>query len=131
VPPPAVSAQIESVVGGVKLAAQIVRPGIPIKDFPNRMETYYRDRGIWHDQWWVGGYELGIGFPPDTVGEFYYEVGLDPGEAVFEAGMVSNYESNFYLPEAAGVAVQTNTMAFTERNAAFLSGIPPDLIVAE
>ena len=130
-PLPAVSAQIESVVGGAKLAAQFIRPGLPIMDLLNRMEAYYRDQGIWDDQWWIGGYELGIGFPPDTVGEFYYEVGLDPEEAVFETGMVCNYESNFYLPEAAGVAVQTNTMAFTERNAAFLSSIPPDLIIVD
>jgi Xaa-Pro dipeptidase len=128
---PAVTAHIERIADGVELAARTIRPGLPINEFLRQMEDYYRAAGIWDDQWWIGGYELGIAFPPDTVGEFYYEVGMDSGEAVFEPGMVCNFESNFYLPEAAGVAVQTNTMAFNHQTAEFLSRTPPHLIVID
>jgi Xaa-Pro aminopeptidase len=130
-PRPSVAAHVKKVAGAVAVVAEVIRPNLPINDLLSAVEAYYREVGIWDDQWWIGGFELGIAFPPDMVGEFYYEVGMDMGDALFEPGVVCNYEANFYLPEAAGVALQTNTMAFTEDTAEFLNRTPPDLIVVE
>ena len=79
--------------------------------------------------WWIGGYELGIAFPPDWVGEFYFDLETDPGQAVFEPGDVSNYEANFYLPDGAGLAMCINTMVFGDTDAQFLHATPDELIV--
>lgn len=126
-----IAVRVEQMARGTNIVADLIRPGLPIRQLLRAVEEHYREVGIWEAQWWIGGYELGIAFPPDTVGEFYYEVGMDPGDAAFPPGMACNFESNFYLPEDAGVAVQTSTMAFTDTTAGFLFATPPDLIVLE
>ena len=116
---------------GARLAAQAIRPAQPVDELLAVLQDYYQRAGIWADRWWIGGYELGIAFPPDTVGEFYYEYEREPGDKMFEPGVVCKFESNFYLPDSAGLMVSTNTKAFTEATAEFLNELPPDLIVVE
>jgi Xaa-Pro aminopeptidase len=123
--------QVDKMVAGVGLVADLIRPSLPAHEFLQAVKSYYEEVGIWDDRWWVGGYELGIAFPPDTVGEFYYEFEREPGEKAFVPGIVCNYESNFYLPENAGLAVMTHTMAFTDESAEFLFGIPLKFEVVE
>lgn len=130
-PHPEVRTAIDNVYGAVPVVEETIRPGLPVRELLDRVEQYYRDEGILDDQWWIGGYELGIAFPPDWVGEFYYEWGTDPRDAVFEPGTVVNYEANFYLPQAAGLAMCINTMAFTEGSAAFLQETPSELTVID
>lgn len=130
-PRPAVAEYVRKTVGAVDLVASTIRPNLPIATLLSALETYCRDVGIWEDQWWIGGYELGIAFPPDTVGEFYFDIGTDPQGAVFSPGLVSTFESNFYLPENAGLAMHISTMAFTVDSAGFLQETPPELIVVE
>jgi Xaa-Pro dipeptidase len=130
-PSQAVAAYHKKIAGGVAAVADLIRPMLTASELLESMKAYYEEAGIWHDRWWVGGYELGIAFPPDTVGEFYYEYEREPGQKVFEPGVVCNYESNFYLPESAGLAVSTSTMAFVEEEASFLSGVSPELVTIE
>ncbi len=130
-PSPAVRRAIEAVTGAVPLVAELLRPGLPVRDLLRAVERYYREVGLWGEQWWIGGYELGIAFPPDWVGDFFYEIGTDPGEEVFRPGDVVNYEANFYLPEGKGLALCINTAAFEEHGAGFLQATPPDLVVIE
>jgi len=130
-PLPEVGAAIGKMSGVLDILAERLRPGLPIAEFSQTAEEYYREAGIWNERWWVGGYELGIAFPPDTVGEFYYEVGGDPGTETFDPGLVCNFEGNFYLPKASGVAVQTSTMIFESREAQFDFDTSPGLIVVE
>ena len=130
-PRPNVKAHIEKMVTGVGLVADLIRPSLPAHELLHAVKAYYEEVGIWEDRWWVGGYELGIAFPPDTVGEFYYEFEREPGDKAFVPGIVCNYESNFYLPDQAGMAVMTHTMAFTDDSAEFLHRIPLKLEVVE
>jgi Xaa-Pro dipeptidase len=130
-PRPAVRTHIEKMLAGVTLAGELIRPSLAVDELLRALKAYYEQAGIWEDRWWIGGYELGIAFPPDTVGEFYYEFEREPGEKAFLPGVVCNYESNFYLPEHAGLAVLTHTMAFTEKTAGFLYGVPLSLVVIE
>ena len=130
-PDPVVRAAVDKVYGAVPVAAETFRPHLPVRDLLDRMERYYAEVGILQDNWWIGGYELGIAFPPDWVGEFYYELGTDPGDSAFEPGMVVNYEANFYLPRAAGMAMCINTLAFTEESAEFLQSTPAQLVVID
>ncbi len=130
-PSPAVRAQIDRVTAAVPLVAETLRPGLPVRELLETVERYYRDVGLWGEEWWIGGYELGIAFPPDWVGDFTYEVGTDPGEEVFGPGDVANYEANFYLPEGKGLALCINTFAVEADRAGFLQTTPPDLVVID
>jgi Xaa-Pro dipeptidase len=130
-PPAPIADYVGKVAGGVGVAAQTIRPFLPVSELLRVVKNYYQDVGIWQDRWWIGGYELGIAFPPDTVGEFYYEYERQPGRKAFLPGVVCNYESNFYLPGLAGLVLSTSTIAFTDDAAEFLHGIPPDLIVID
>ncbi|MEM2466674.1 MAG: Xaa-Pro peptidase family protein [Candidatus Bathyarchaeia archaeon] len=130
-PDPDVANIVELSAKAFDLVRELIRPNLPVKEFNDQMRAYYRKVGILHDKWWVGGYELGIAFPPDWVGQFVYDIDLDAGDKRFVPGTVVNYESNFYLPHKAGVSYQINTLVFTEKQAKILGKIPNDLIVIE
>lgn len=128
-PHPQVLEHIRKTTDSVQVVADVVRPGLPVRDLLRTVESYYREVGLLGDEWWIGGYELGVAFPPDWVGDFVYELGTDPGEATFLPGDVVNYEANFYLPHNAGLAMSINTMAFTSGGAAFLQATPSEPFV--
>jgi Xaa-Pro aminopeptidase len=86
--------------------------------------------GIWESRWWIGGYDLGIAFPPDWVGVFQYSA-EESSERVFVPGTVVNYESDFYLPKSAGLSAIMDTIVIDEEKAELLSRIPQKLIVVE
>ena len=130
-PARAVGEYAGKVAGGVRRVSDLLRPGLPAEELLTGVREYYECVGIWGDQWWIGGYELGIGFPPDTVGEFYYEFERDPTQKRFDPGLVCNFESNFYLPKAAGLLVNTTTMEFTDSTARLVAETPPDLTVID
>ena len=106
------------------MLTDVIRPNLPVLELLQTIEGYYKDTGIWQDQCWVGGYDLGISFPPDWVGPWFYDVHNDPDDAVFEPGMTTNYEANFYLPNLAGMSMFIDMMVFTEDSAEFLQQTP-------
>ena len=83
------------------------------------------------NQWWIGGYELGIAFPPDWVGAYYFDVWKDVRNDTFDPGFVSNYEANFYLPKDAGLSCMIDTMIIEEDTAAFIQETPCRLFVVD
>ena len=130
-PDPEVAKRCEIAYGAMDVVAQTVRPGLPVKDLMNTVKEYYKEHGILDEAWWIGGYELGIAFPPDWVGEFMYElVGEDDGES-FLPGDVCNYEANFYLPNSAGMVMAINTLLFDDASAGFMQKTPNQLFVIE
>jgi Xaa-Pro aminopeptidase len=127
----AVAERCAKVAGAVPVVERALRPGLPVGRLLGELTEYYRDEGILEELWWVGGYELGIAFPPDWVGGWFFDTWTDPGDDVFDPGLVTNLEGNFYLPELAGVTMQINTLVFTHDSAEVLYGVPPDLIVVD
>jgi len=111
--------------------AQHARPDARILTVMETMRDYYRDAGVWGNQRWIGGYELGIGFPPDWVGPFAYDLDIDLGDETFGAGTVVNFESQFYLPDAAGVSLLIDTAMFEEGRVSLLHTVERDLIIVE
>lgn len=93
----------------------IIKPYMLVNDFYAEMKQFFEDEGIWGDQYWLGGYELGISFPPDWVGTFVHEPLADAGDKRFMPGMVTNFESGF------GVI---DTLVFTEEKAEILGTTP-------
>ncbi len=130
-PHPEVARYLDAVTGVKAMLEGVIRPGLPVRDLLRKIEAYYRETGIWQDQCWVGGYDLGLSFPPDWVGPWFWDVHTDPGGEVFEPGMASNYEANFYLPHDAGMSMFIDMMMFTEEGAEFLHRVPARTAVVE
>ena len=126
-----VEAYIAHITGALDVAAEVLRPGLPVREFLDVMKRYYADRGLLENQWWVGGYELGISFPPDWVGSYYYDIWKDVEGDMFDAGFVANYEANFYLPKSAGLSCMIDTMIVTEEEAGFIHEVPCKLYVVD
>jgi Xaa-Pro aminopeptidase len=123
--------RIDAVYGAVPVVAETVEPHLPVARLLDRLEDYYREVGLLGDEWWVGGYELGVAFPPDWVGGYIYSLGEDPGGEAFATGEVVNFEANFYLPNRAGICFCINTLMFEEHRAGFIGETPARLTVIE
>lgn len=131
VPHPDVASVMEKSARSMAMLKELIRPGLKIADLLSHVIGYYKEAGIWEDRLWVGGYEIGLAFPPDWVGAFVYEPGMDLGARAFQPGMVINYESNFYLPQAAGTSILIDSIIFKEDRAEMVSRVPHDLCVIE
>lgn len=130
-PEPEVADLVAKAAGVFDVVASLIKPGLRVADLLPQIEDYCRAEGIWEDRRYVGGYELGIAFPPDWVGEWIWGFDRDPGDDTLEPGLVANCESNFYLPDAWGSPTLIKTFAVTERAAAFLENGPAGLITVE
>lgn len=118
--------------GSMKVLASILRPNLPVAELNRTMKAYYEEQGLWQDRGWIGGYEMGIAFPPDWVGPFVYDP-LSPinADRAFEPGTAVNYENQFFMPRHEGMYFMIETLLFKEREAAFASKVPYDLTVIE
>lgn len=111
--------------------AQMLRPDLPLRELVITLKDYYESAGIWENAAWVGGYELGIAFPPDWVGNFVYELSDVNSDVVFAAGNVVNYESQFFGPKLSGLTYLIDTLVFEQDTAHIASTMPRELIVVE
>jgi Xaa-Pro aminopeptidase len=83
----------EKAGGAFRVLEECVKPGVPIARVNETLREYYKDAGIWNLRRWAGGYELGLSFPPDWVGDWMFTVEEENPEGCFEEGLVSNFES--------------------------------------
>lgn len=130
-PTAAVRRAIDDAYEATAVFDEALQPGERVDVVLKRLEEYYRSCGLLDDEWWVGGYELGVAFPPDWVGEFLYSMGDDHADATFMAGDVFNFEANFYLPENAGIVLAINTAIVDDTEAGLVHGYPNALTVIE
>ncbi|UCE90723.1 MAG: aminopeptidase P family protein [Methanobacteriota archaeon] len=131
-PDPAVADIVRRSAAGFDRLADLIEPGMAVDALNREMKAYYEGAGLDDGlRWWVGGYELGIAFPPDWVGSFVYDPSFDSGGRHFVPGTIVNFESNFYLPNNGGCSAIINTLAFSKDSARILSQIPNDLIVVQ
>ena len=117
--------------GSFDVIGSILRPGLSVGELVNAVKDYYVEAGIWENAHWVGGYELGIAFPPDWVGNFVYELSDSDSTDLFEAGTVVNYESQFFGPRLSGLTYLIDTLVFEEDGAYIASAVPRELMVIE
>ena len=121
----------EKSAGSFSVLREMIRPNLPVGELNEALVQYYQEAGIWGEQRWVGGYELGVGFPPDWVGPWVYDPNVDSEGRVFAPGTVVNYESQYFLPQQAGLTFLIDTLMFSEDQARIMSQIPHNLIVVE
>jgi Xaa-Pro dipeptidase len=112
-------AEIEA--GAYDVLCSIAKAGTPVREVNRALREYYVESGTWGMHAWTGGYELGISFPPDWVGEFVFTADDEAPEGVFEAGMVTNYESMVHLP-------MIDTVVYEEDGARTLSSLPHEIV---
>lgn len=128
-PDRAVRERIDTSVGVFRLVEEALRPGIPVSEINRLVKAYYEETGLWGEHSYIGGYELGIAFPPDWVGAFNYGVHDMDDERPLVPGTVVNHESQFYLPNLAGFSIVVDTIRVREKDAGFVSNFPHELVI--
>lgn len=128
--PPAEQVEFHNrAIGAFDLIEEMIRPGLPVRQLIDTLEAYYRDQGVLEDAYWIGGYELGIAFPPDWVGPFVYDRNNAYEDGVFEAMTVANHECVFFAPDGSGITLVIDTMVFGEDSAGISSRMPREIQV--
>ena len=117
--------------GVFDVIANTLKPGLTVGELVRAARQYYDEVGIWSDAGWVGGYELGIGFPPDWVGNFVYEMSDSDSERTFEARTCVNFESQFFSPRMSGITYYICTLLFKEDVAELPIKAPRQLVVID
>jgi hypothetical protein len=107
---------------GAQLFERSIGPGVAVADVQRTLREYYRESGVWERRGWLGGYELGIAFPPDWVGEWMFGVDDADSEDIFEPGLVTNFES------IAGL-VLIDTFVIDASGSARLSTVPREILI--
>lgn len=130
-PPAEVASFFQKSARSFDVIANLLRPNLPVAELVGALNDYYRGAGLLGDAAWVGGYELGIAFPPDWVGNFVYELADTDSRVILEPGTVVNYESQFFGPELSGLTYLIDTLLFEHDTARIMSKIPRELIILE
>lgn len=128
-PHPEVAKRMTIAAGVFDLISATLKPDIPVDELTSVIKNYFVEAGIWEERWWVGGYEMGIAFAPDWVGPFVYDPEIEAGERCFGPGTVVNIESDFFLPNMAGLSLIIDTMVFDDTSAELAHALPQELIV--
>jgi Xaa-Pro dipeptidase len=107
----------------VALFERCVRVGIPVDEVAATVRRELEATGLWEKRYFMGGYDLGIAFPPDWVGPWYFDMGTPMPGKVFEAGMVTNLEV------IANSMPIVDTVIYGQEGARVVSSLPRELLV--
>ena len=118
--------------GSMELIRSMLRPRLPISELTAALRDYFQRHGLWECRGWIGGYELGIAFPPDWVGNFVYDAASEAeDDRAFQPNTAVNYENQFFMPRHQGQYFTIETLLFEADSVAMLSEPPFELIVIE
>jgi Xaa-Pro aminopeptidase len=120
-PPPGLVELLRLGGEGYGVFCEAAGDGVEVDRVGAVIESYFRDAGIWNLEWFCGGYELGIAFPPDWVGPWTFDFARRQPGKVFAAGMVTNLEMIFEMP-------LVDTVVYGPDGARTLSSLPPAVI---
>lgn len=95
--------------------------GSTFGDVNRAMNAHFATAGV---QGWAGGYELGVSFPPDWVGEFTWNSADVDAVDVIEDGLVTNFEISI-----SGVFM-VDTAVYTAAGTRLLSSVPRQCLQA-
>jgi Xaa-Pro aminopeptidase len=148
--PPAEAIKIyETSAAAYEVLRQVARPGISVAEVCRQLREFYIDRHAFELVYFIGGYELGIAFPPDWVGEFVFDIIDEFPDGVFEANLVTNFESiigtllgstapavHSFLeaaatPEQFVTTFNIDTVVYAENETYTLSALPLSAIVVD
>jgi Xaa-Pro aminopeptidase len=128
-PNPRAARMLDLAAGSVFELQRAARTGDGPEAAAAAADRYVRQRVPAENVWWVGGYSLGIAFPPSWVGHTYLaNDGLEKCRLL--PGYVSNYENVFVDREHGFEAGNIDTMVMTERGLEVLSSVPRGLLAS-
>ena len=122
-PAPELRRLVEITAGAYDVVVETARVGMAFSELHRALLDYFRAQGLPDELFFAGGYELGIAFPPDWVGEFLWSIHDTDDERPIDAGHVTVFESVAY-------AANVDTLVFDQAGARFLSGVPREILVA-
>ena len=122
-PPPELTELTRIIAGAHDVLTGTARPGLPFRTLNRALQEYFADAGV-PEHGWAGGYELGVSFPPDWVGEFCWSSSDLDTDAVIEPGLVTNFESCAFL-------AMVDTVVFDDTGARLLSSLPRELLIID
>lgn len=125
-PPAALVAASAAAAGAIDVLRDVARTGASFATVNARLREYYQATGLWELRDWNGGYQLGISFPPDWVGEFNWNVeSTGEHDKFVEHGLVTNFESFI------GGAGYIDTVVFLDEGPEILASTPRPLLVID
>ncbi|MGE3967280.1 MAG: M24 family metallopeptidase [Dongiaceae bacterium] len=129
-PPKDVVAQTNKIAQSMKVFRDMLRPNLPVRELNKAILDYFKQDGLWQMRGWIGGYEMGICFMPDWVGNFVFDpLSEINADRLFEPGTAVNYENQFFMPRQIGQYFTIDTFLFKQDGARGLSDQPFELIV--
>jgi Xaa-Pro aminopeptidase len=127
-----VAAIARKIAASMEVFRGMLRPNLPVRELNKAILDYFKQDGLWETRGWVGGYEMGICFMPDWVGNFVFDpLSEINADRLFEPGTIVNYENQFFLPRQIGQYFTIDSFLFSEREARGISSLPFDLMVIE
>lgn len=122
-PPDEFVERVEQLAGAYPVLREYARAGARVSDVSAALRDYYESVGLWQGRGntWVGGYELGLSFPPDWVGEWTFTVAEEHSDEVFLENSVTNFESHFDI-------ALYDTLVYEPGGARTLSRLPYEII---
>ncbi len=110
-----------------------LRPNLPVREFNDKVKAHYEAEGLWTSRGWIGGYEMGIGFLSDWVGNFVYDpLAEKNADRLFEPGTAVNHEIQIFLPRHVGQFFMIECLLFEDDRASLATPqVPYSLIVVE
>lgn len=122
--PPRELVKLNRIVGrSFDILQEVIKDGSLVHEVCRTLWQYYRDSGVWELYEWAGGFEFGISFPPDSVGEFYWTLDDEGGET-FRSNEVTTYYAQFNTQIA-------DTYIVDKNKASRLSKVPDELIIVD
>lgn len=80
-----------------------LRPNLPVRELNEKVKAHYDREDLWSSRGWIGGYEMGLGFPSDWVGNFVYDpLSEKNADRVFEPNTAVNHEIQVFMPRMVG-----------------------------
>jgi Xaa-Pro aminopeptidase len=126
-PNPRATRMLELAAGSIFELQRAARVGAGPEAAAALADRYVRERVAAENIWWVGGYALGIAFPPSWVGHTYLaNDGVE--KCRLQPGYVSNYENVFVDRQEGFEAGTIDTILMTEQGLEVLSAMPRGLL---
>ena len=91
-PTPELRRLSEAAKGGIETLVATAKADTPVSVVNKAMRDFYREAGVYDIRGYSGGYDIGIAFPPDWVGEFEFNVNNENPQGTFAANMTTQYE---------------------------------------
>lgn len=95
---------MERASGSIDAIIEHVKLGDPLPRVDEVAKEHIRKVGLQEYAWWIGGYPLGISFPPDWTGAYWVHwneevFGPTADQIAIKPGLVFNYENQFDIWE--------------------------------